>query len=68
MLRKMNEETTETSLSYHEQVADGVYSLKRDLIFMKLGFIRSGCPQPLPCKGKIAYGISMQKDALPESL
>lgn len=48
MLRKTNEETTEASLSYHEQIADGVHSLKGDLIFMKLASIRSGCPQPLP--------------------
>lgn len=44
----MNEETTEASLLYHEQIADGGHSLKRDLIFMKLGSIRSRCPQPLP--------------------
>lgn len=34
----MNVETTEASLSYHEQIADGVHSLKRDLIFYEIGF------------------------------
>lgn len=34
----MNEEATEASLLYHEQIADGGHSLKKRLDFYEIGF------------------------------